>query len=57
MIPKRPSGAHEIVIDIKVIDRYHNEHVATVEIADYETVGMLMKRIEAALERVLAEMP
>lgn len=57
MTPKRPSNVNEITVDIKVTDRHHNEHTATVEVADYETVGMLMKRVEAALERVLTEVP
>lgn len=56
-IPKRPPGVEDIVIDIKIRDRYYNDHVTTVEIADYESIGMLVKRIEAALERVLTEMP
>jgi hypothetical protein len=57
MPPKKPSNVKEIVVAVTVKDRDYNEHAVAVEIADYETVEMFMKRIEAAIERVLTEVP
>lgn len=52
---KRPFDVQAITIDIKITDRHYNDHTATVEIADYETVEMFVKRVEVAIARVLKE--
>ena len=55
MPPKKPSNVKEIVVAVTVKDRDYNEHSVAVEIADYETIEMFMKRVEVAIERVLTE--
>jgi len=55
--PKKPADVSEIVVAVKIKDRDYNTHTAEIEIADYETLEMFMRRVEAAIERVLTEVP
>ena len=52
---KKPDDVQEIAVNIQLKDRNYNPRSEVVELADYETVEMFMRRIEAAIRRLLTE--